>query len=59
MGDGLFSIGDNGSAATFSSSNRIVYSDYNTTTSEHSLGLGVYGLIELTPNTATSGTLET
>ena len=58
MVHGLFSIGDNGSAATFNSKNRIVYSDYSTTTADHKLGLGVYGLIELTPNTATSGTLE-
>lgn len=58
MSDGAFSIGYNSSATTFNSKNRIAYSDYSTTTSEHLLGLGVYGLIELTPNTATSGTLE-
>ena len=59
MIDGLFTIGDSFNSTIFRSSGRIKYTDRNTTTAEHTLGLGVYGLIELTPNTATSGTLET
>ena len=61
LSDNYFKIGDKSKASIFNSKNRITYNDLDTTSADHPLGLGVYGLINLLtplePNTATSGTL--
>ena len=59
MGRYVLSVGNINVPTTLRSLRRIEYIDGSYAKAEHPLGLGVYGLIELTPNTATSGTLET
>ena len=59
MGRYDFSAGNINVPTTLRSLRRIQYIDNEYAKAEHPLGLGLYGLIELTPNTATSGTLET
>ena len=54
-----FDVGDIDVPTTLKSSERIKYIDNSYAKAGHPLSLSLYGLIELTPNTATSGTLET
>ena len=58
VGRNIFSVGSLSIKAQLLSEGRPVYIDDSYATVLHPLSLGVYGLIELTPNTATSGTLE-
>ena len=54
----IFSVGSLSVKAQLLSERRPAYIDDSYATVLHPLSLGLYGLIELTPNTATSGTLE-
>ena len=58
VGRYIFSVGSLSVKAQLLSEGRPAYIDNSYATVLHPLSLGVYGLIELTPNTATSGTLE-